>query len=145
MEIRKDAIVSLPIAAQADGTGTNNGSTIDMLGFDNICFIAKFDDVDNTSVLTLKAQQGQQSDASDMVDLSGNATLTADATSGDNKMLLLDVIKPIERYVRPVVVIGTANATLAGVIAIRYNGKKSPVTESSDVANSNTIVSPAEA
>jgi hypothetical protein len=51
-------------------------------------------------------------------------------------MLLLDVYRPAKRYVRPVVVRGTADAAIDGVIAILYGPEKEPPTADATVAAS---------
>jgi hypothetical protein len=139
----KSAKISVSLGAQADGQATVQGATLDMQGFDGVLFLAKFDDVDDTSVITLKAQEGGQSDMSDAAELTdGNATFTAGAADADDKLLGLDVYRPLKRYIRAESVIGTANATLAAIIAIQYKGRIEPVTQSADLINSLSLISP---
>lgn len=141
----KDVKVSRVLVAQADGTGTQSGDILDMEGWEGVMFIAKFDDVDDTAVLTLQAQQNIVNSGTGMATLSGNATFTAGATDADNDLLVLDVYRPRERYVRPQVVIATANAITSGITAIQYGPRKSPVTQPSTVLDSDTLIEPAEA
>lgn len=51
-----------------------------------------------------------------------------------NKLLVLDIHRAAERYVRAVIVRGTADATVDGVIAILYGSRVLPVTSDSTVA-----------
>ena len=67
------------------------------------------------------------SNLSDGADLAGSAVSIAD--SDDNKLLVLDIHRPAERYVRAVVTRGTADATIDGVIAILY-GPRAPAGQS---------------
>jgi len=145
MNFIKNFKITRVLEAQADGTGTQSSDILDMSGFEGVVFIAKFDDVDNTSVLTLQAQQNTVNSATGMATLSGNATYTAAAADADDDMLVLEVFKPQERYLRAQVVIATANATNAGVIAIQYNTYKAPITQGSTVLDSELLVSPDEA
>ncbi|MBF0358870.1 MAG: hypothetical protein HQL70_09700 [Magnetococcales bacterium] len=140
-----DVEVDVCLGTQADGTGTQSGTILDMQGYEGVMFVATFADVDDTAVLTLQAQQDGANAAGNMSTLSGNSTFTADATSGDNKALVLDVYRPRERYVRAQVVIATANATTASVTAVRYGAAKKPVTQPATVVDSDTLVEPAEA
>lgn len=136
---------AVSLGAQADGTGTVSGAILDMAGYRGVRFIAKFDDVDNGAVLTLQAQQGAANSASAMATLSGNATYTAAAADADDKLLILDVVAPDDRYVRPQVVIGSANGTLACIISEQYGANDLPITQDSSVIDHDTLGEPAEA
>ncbi|MBM2293757.1 hypothetical protein JQX09_17650 [Sulfitobacter pseudonitzschiae] len=124
-----DLNIAVLAAAAVAGTTTITTSVIDTQGYDSVAIIAMTGDVTDTSVLTLTAQAGDESDGSDAVDLtSAIATFTADATSGDNKLLIVDLHKPNARYVRATLDRATANAVVSGVIAILYNAHERPVT-----------------
>lgn len=123
----------------AAGTGdTLNGDIIDLGSggnFDSVCFVAKLGDVAATAVATLKAYAGAASNLSDGAYKATTATITADATNADNKLLVLDIVKPGNRYVRPDLVRATANIPVESIIAIKYNSKAVPITQGADVAN----------
>lgn len=119
---------------------TINGDILDLQNCDSITGIVGLGDVANTAVVTLKAYTGDESDLSDGAYESVTATVTADATSADNKLLILDVIKPGKRYVRFDVVRATANAEIDAGVSIRYNYRAMPTTQPSDVVNSNINV-----
>lgn len=135
-----DYIIAL--AAVAAGTSVQNGTAIDMQGWDGVLFICHFGAITSTGVQGLKAQQGAASNGSDGVDLEGSLVSVTDAQS--NTLAVLDVYRPQDRYVRPVVNRATANAVINGVIAIRYKGRKAPITLSASVAASKFLNSPAE-
>ena len=146
LNLLKNIKITRVLAAQADGQDTWSSDILDMSGFDGIMFIAKFDDVDNTSVLTLQAQQNTIDSTVGMATLSGSSTYTAAATDADNDLLVLDIYRPRERYLRAQVVAATANATVSGVIAIQYNKiGETPITQPATVLDSDTLISPAEA
>ena len=91
----------------------------------------------------LKAQQDTDSGMGAAADLAG--TQTTIAITDDNKLSILDVRKPLERYVRCVAVRGGATgAVLNGVLAFRYRPKTLPVTQGRDVAIHEKHLSPAE-
>lgn len=130
---------------EADAQGTYYSDILDMQGFEGVLFIAKFEDVDDTAVLTLSAQQSETNATGGMSDLSGNATYTSDGgADADDDLLALDLYRPTERYVRAKVVVGTADAELESIVAIKYHAKKVPITQPSTVLDSDTLVSPAE-
>src|SRR5574343_611969 len=129
------------LVATVAGTGdTLNGDILDMQGFDSVCFIAILGDVANTSVITLKAMSGSAANLAGGAYKTAIATVTATATSGDDKLLVLDVVKTNERYIRPDLVRATANAVVDSIIAIRYNADNVPVTQGSDVVHNNIQV-----
>lgn len=144
MNLLKNVLITRVLVSKADAQETQSSDILDMSGFEGVVFIAKFDDVDDTSVLTLKAQQDELNASGGMAALTGNATFTAGATDADDDVLVLDVYRPEKRYVRAQVVIGTANAITSGIIAIQYGARKSPITQPATVLDSNTIFGPTE-
>lgn len=140
----KDIKITRVMNAVAAGTSNQNGSTLDMSGWDGVQFIAAFGTLTATQVTGLKAQQGAASGMGDAADLAGSAV--GPMADGDgNKCLVLDIYRPQERYVRCVVTRGTANAVIDGVIAIQYRGRKAPVTQdTTTIAANESHVSPAE-
>ena len=70
--------------------------------------------------------------------LTGSATFTAGASDADDKLLVLDVVKPPYRYIEAQLFHVTANGPFDGVFAILYNGSRCPVTQGSDVIASAT-------
>lgn len=118
------------------GTGdTLNGSIVDLQGYDSVCFIAKTGDVAATAVGTLKAYSGDVSNLSDGAYKTVTASFTASATDSDNKLVVLDVVRPGKRYVRADFVRATANIPVESIIAILYNGKNFPKTQSDIIAS----------
>jgi len=143
MQLNKGIKITRALNAVAAGTTDQNGSILDMQGFDGVMFIALFGTLTATQVTSLKAQQDTDVAGGTMADLLGtNTGPLADADS--NKCLVLDVYKPRERYVRCVVDRGTANAVIDGVIAIQYKASKRPTAHAASVAFSESHVSPAE-
>lgn len=129
--------------AVAAGTTDQNSSVIDMEGFEGVVFIAAFGAITASAVTSIKAQQGEESDLSDAADLEGTGISIAD--DEDNMLLVLDVFRPQERYVRCVVDRGTANAVIDGVIAVQYGPRTKPTThDSTTVAGSEIHASPSE-
>jgi hypothetical protein len=120
-----------PSAAAA--TTAINGSILDMAGFDSVLFIALLGDVTDTSALALTAQTNSVNSGTGMRTLAGSAAFTAGATNADNNMLALEVHKPRERFIRPVLARATANAVVDGIIAVQFNAKDVPPGQSAGV------------
>lgn len=136
--------VSRVLNAVAAGTSDQNSSSVDMAGYEGVLFVALFGTLTATQVTSIKAQSSSDDGSTDtFADLEGTAVGPLTDSDG-NKMLLLDVFRPDERYVRCVVDRGTANAVIDGVIAIRYGARSIPTTQGSTVMAAESHVSPAE-
>ena len=136
LNLSKAVKVSRVKNAVAAGTTDVTSSTLDMTGFDGVMFIALLGDVLTTCVLSLQAQEGADSGGSDAALATGGpktADFTADATSADNKVLLVDYYRPQKQYVTAVLKRGTANAPVDGIIAIQYNARTKPTTQAAEV------------
>jgi hypothetical protein len=119
--------VDLRIASghTAAGTSTINGTAIDTNGYDGICFVVLYGTLTATQVTQMKAQQGAASNGSDAADIANSHTgLMKDADS--NTLQAIDIYKPTNRYVRPVVLRGTANAEVLSILAILYHNELAP-------------------
>lgn len=142
----KNAKFTRSVAATAAGATDVTGSTIDTAGYNAVCFVVDIGTLTATQVTSMRAQQGALSDASDMADLEG--TIAGPMADGDgSKFLVIDVIKPAERYVRVIVDRATANAVINGGVAILYNANNVPITQSTGAGGvpfSKTVVTPAE-
>ncbi|KAF0097824.1 MAG: hypothetical protein FD144_4773 [Rhodospirillaceae bacterium] len=140
-DVKITRVAIAAVAAQTD----IDGDILDMAGYEGVVFIAKLGDVTDTSALELLAQQNDANSTSGMASLAGSAAFTAGASSADDMLLVLDVYRPRERYVRPKLKRGTANAVVSGIVAIQYGARKLPQSQGSTVVASATLVEPAEA
>lgn len=145
MLLSENCRVSRVVNGTAAGTTVVNGTSVDMAGWDGVLFVALIGALTATQVTRLKAQQSDDNGSADaFADLASSAT-PAMADGDSNEVVLLDVFRPSERYVRPVVVRGTANAVIDGVFAIQYRGRTLPVTQDSSTVQSLVkLVSPDE-
>jgi hypothetical protein len=119
-------LVQVPIAA---GQTDPDSSSVDMAGFESVMFIGTIGLQTATGVASIQAA-GSANDSS-FDDISG-AVATGPANS-DNKLLILDIVKPLDRYIRTTLTQTVDDTTWSGTIAIRYNGRKPPFT-SNDLA-----------
>ena len=140
--LARNVRIARALNAVAAGQTDQNGGIVDMANYEGVVFIAALGTLASGAVTGLKAQMGNESNLSDAADLVGTAVSMAD--SDDNKLLVLDIHRPAERYVRAVVTRGTADATIDGVIAIQYGARLLPASQDSTVAGIETHVSPAE-
>jgi len=130
----------------AAGTTTLTTDIVDTQGFDGVTFVAYLGDVTDTSVLALTAESGDVADGSDAVALSASAGGTAGAADADDRLIVLDVIRPRNRYVRATLARGTANAVVNGIVAILHSAHQMPVVQdAAEVFASATANDPAAA
>lgn len=130
--------------AVAAGTTDQNGTGVDMQGYDAVRFVAGFGTLTATQVTSLKAQQSSDNGSSDAyADIEGSDTGNA-GDDDDNDLLITDLIRPTERYVRPVVLRETANAVIDFVIAELYRARDIPVTQDATVIACNKVTNKGE-
>jgi hypothetical protein len=107
-------------------------SVLDMSGYDGVLFIASLATVVDTSVLGLTAYENTANSTSGGTAVTnGAATFTASGSS--NTLLVVDVIRPKNRYLYCTLTRTTANATLNNIVAVRYRGHAAPVTQGATV------------
>lgn len=131
MNLLKEVKILRGIAPTAAGTTDINGVTIDSQGAESVTFCLILGDGTDTGTVKLKAQSGLLSDASDMADITGAETAVATSTGAntDNKILLLEIVKPTKRYVRMVADRGVANHVLEGGTAMLKGYHRTPVSQ----------------
>jgi len=125
----------------AAGSTNINGATLDMSGAEGVQMIVQFGVIVASGVQSIKAQQGDQSDGSDMSDLLGTGQTVAD--TDDEKTFYIDLYRPEKRFVRLVVLRATQNATLSAIYQ-QYGAMKKPVTHEATVIVGEQHSSPAE-
>ena len=128
--------------ATAVGTTTLTTSAIDTAGAEAVRCIVMFGTITDGPP-SIKARQGKQSNMSDGADLA--STAVAEANTDDNKIAILDIIQPRERYVDFQIVRGGATGcVIDGVIVELYYTRTSPITQDATVAAFEKWQSPEE-
>lgn len=124
----------------AAGATDIDPSAVDMAGFEGVMFVATMGAIVATAVTSMKARQS--ADNSTFADLAGTQIDIAD--DDDNQVFILDIYRPLKRYVKPYIDRATANATLT-VLAVQYGARSRPTAVA--VADAVTVekhISPAE-
>jgi hypothetical protein len=144
MNLSKTAKATRVVNGAVAGTGTTNGSSVDMQGFGACQFTFLIGAITAGGSVTCKVQQSSDDGSSDsFTDLLGTAIALSDA-DGD-KVAVIDVVEPLERYLRPVIVRADENAVIDGVVAQQYWPSVEPVVHDSvTVESSEFHASPAE-
>ena len=143
--ISKSAKATRVMDAVTAGTSDQNGTTIDMQGsgfaFESVCFYVGFGVITTNAVTSVKAQTS--SDNSNWNNILGSNITVAD--SDDTSIVVLDIVKPLERYIRIVVLRATQNAIIDFGLAVQYGSKIEPVVhDTTTVIGSTTLISAAE-
>lgn len=134
MNIVKDVKFTRVSNAVAAGTSTVNSSAVDMKGFHAVTFavlIGSIGDSPTTTAVDIKVQQTDDNTASPetWADLTG--TKVSYTSSGDNKIALVEVTAPRERYLRCVVERSGGDSVIDGIIAMQSGPADAPVTQDS--------------
>jgi hypothetical protein len=106
---------AMPPASSSAG---RNGNAIDMMGWDGCDFILEVGDIAATGTLDMKVQKDTVSNFASPTDIT-SAAITQLGASDDNKVCIICICEPSERYLRCVVTGATA-ASISGVTAIRW-------------------------
>lgn len=148
MNLLKNVKIQEVLEPVAAATGTDsNSDRLDMQNYEGVIFIVPITDCLDTGVATLTIEQNTADSDTGMAALSG-ATATATSAANDdlnNTLLIVDVFRPLERYVQAVVTSATADIAFGTMTAIQYGPKKAPVTQPASVQASTQVISPAEA
>lgn len=136
--------VGAPVAAGS--SIDNNSDRIDMSGYEGVIFVASVTDSVDTGVATLTVEQNSADQDSGMAALAGAVATETSASNDDlnDKLLIVEVHRPRERYVQAVRSSSTANIAYGSLLAILYGRRKGPVTADASVLDSATATSPAE-
>jgi hypothetical protein len=110
--------ITLGAAAAASAGTAVTGATADMSGYSN--FVAFASIATKNAANYIKIQHGDESDMSDAADVVGSAVVAL--TDADDVMI--EVVKPIKRYVRAVIIRGGAD-TATGELRYIQGGKAS--------------------
>jgi hypothetical protein len=121
--LTRGATTKRVLNATAAGTTTVNTSSIDTLGYEAARFVAGFGTLTATQVTNLKIQSSP--DNATWTDVT--AGVTANMLDADsNKLLIAEIYRPPQRYLRGTVVRGTANAVIDFVIAELFLAQREP-------------------
>ena len=127
--------------AVAAGTSDQNSSSVNMSNFEGVRFTTAFGTITAGAATSVRVQQS--ADNSNWDDLLGSDITVAD--DDDNQVVVIDIWRPIDRYVRVTVKRATQNAVIDGILAYQYGPLKLPTThDSGTVQTTETHISPIE-
>jgi hypothetical protein len=139
-------LVHLSATGAPGATDTTSISLVDMQGFDGLCYVGAVDVLTAAGDVGLEDWEAASSGGTYYqldTDYAGAFAITT-TTGTDQSLLVLDIQKPLRRW-HSVRVHKATQASSVTVVAIKYNAKEYPVTNSTEnffVAASATVVSP---
>ena len=117
----------------AAGTSLVTSSTIDAAGYNSALVICDLAAVVDGSVMSLQVQDGAASNGSDAANITGASAGLTGATSS-NGQIVVNVHKPLLRYLTATFARTTQNATVNSITAFLYNANgPEPVTQPTTV------------
>jgi hypothetical protein len=129
----------------AASQATTVGEIIDTAGYGGACFVYKLGAVTDAAAVTLKIYQDSDSAMGSAAELSGASAEISSASSDSDQYLIVDVVKPRKRYLRPTIVTATQDVEIDSAFVILYNPAVKPISQPSTVDVGTLVVSPAEA
>jgi hypothetical protein len=136
LSLARNVAVDRVSNAVAAGTSDVNCTSVDMEGFETATFVVSFGTITSTAVTSI--QIDHSSDNSNWNTVAGSKVTIPDSAS--NKVAITETVRPTLRYVRCTIDRGTANAVIDGVVAIRSDARKAPVTQGATVQGTTVIV-----
>ncbi|MFA5423833.1 MAG: hypothetical protein WC374_08255 [Phycisphaerae bacterium] len=142
MNLMKNILVSEALAPVTAGQQSSKSDVLDMQGYDGVLFVVPITDCTSGAVATLTVQENTANSTTGMASIT-SASATNTSTAGDdqnNKLLLVDVYRPLKRYVMGLLTIGTQDAASGNMLAIRYCGSKAPIAEDATILDATVVV-----
>jgi uncharacterized integral membrane protein len=128
----------------AAGQAATVSDVVDTAGYEGACFIYKLGAVTDAAAVTLAIAQDTAANAATAHAIAGATAAIAVAATDSEQTLVVDVIKPRERYLQATLTIATQNAEIDSGFCILYNPNVMPVTQPATIDASAMVVSPAE-
>jgi len=128
--------------AVAAGSTVISSAGVQVAGGDSVLFLIALGTV--TTAPTVHAEQSSDDASADAYADLENSEIDTIADADDNLLVLLDIRRPQEEYVRCVVDRTAGNVVIDGIFALVYDSKELPVTQGSDVAASLALLAPSE-
>ena len=113
------------VAAQ---TTITPATGVDMAGAESCLFVVLWGVITGTGVQSIKVQQSSDNGVGDgFSDLTGSSVSVSDTSDG--KMTFVEVVNPEKRYLKCLVLRGTANSVVDGILAFVQGSSRLPVTQ----------------
>ncbi len=126
----------------AAGATAVNSDRVDTAGYEGVRFIIGFGAIVSGAVTSVKARQNTVDSDTGMADLEGSGQAVAD--TDDNKIVIVEIHRPRERYVQLSTSRATQNATIDFLLVELIGPRVQPVTQDATVVGAEVFNSPQE-
>ena len=113
----------------AAGTASTVCTPVDMQNFEGVRFVVPVTTHKNGGTVTVTFEEASATSAT-FNTLTGTSLLFTGTTVADSKILLADIYRPKDRYVRATVVTATQQSSFGPVVAELYGSRKLKTTNS---------------
>lgn len=146
MNLSSNVKVDQVLGYFAAGTTKRTSSILDMSGYEGVLFVAGLGTTIEGGTVDVYPEQNTSNSTVGMAEIAGTAahTITAANAALTQSCIVVDVYKPLERYIQCNVTPATQNAVILGVVAIRYNGRIGPQADGDSVILQTLLASAAE-
>jgi len=126
--------MSLAVASTdgASGSASIEGAVLDMDQYESVLVVIRMGAITSGAATSIKMQSGTDDTVSDAADLLGTSQTIVD--TADNTVFYIDLVKPIERYVRLYISRATQASTVDSAMYIQYNPRTYPTTQGTSVS-----------
>ena len=127
-----------PRVASADNTDSDS-TVYDMSGYEGVLFFTVITTGNATGVATLTVDE-HATDGTGGTLITGATASVTNGTTYAGKLLIVDVVKPQERYVYANRASATDVMTFGPVFCLRYKGKMGPLSDPDTIAALTAVV-----
>jgi len=128
MNLSKNVKIDQILGYFTAGQTKRTSAILDMSGYEGVVFIAGIGAITEAGTIDVFAEGDDENSTGSMAELAGTAayTITAAAAALTYSCIVLDVYKPLERYIQCNITPASESAVILGITAIRYKGKMGP-------------------
>jgi hypothetical protein len=128
MNLSKNVKIDQVLGYYEAGTTKRTSDILDMSGYDGVVFVAGLGTIIEAGTVDVFPEENSANTTVGMAELAGTAayTVTAAAAALTKSCIIVDVYKPLKRYVQCNITPAGQNAVILGIVSIRYKGKMGP-------------------
>ena len=128
-----NTLITRCTTARTAGTSDSTGLMITTCGYESATFMVTLGAVTANSDITLTVKGGDSTTSTAATTLTPSATVTntTATTLGQGKVFALEIVKPMQAYLWPIITIGAANCVVGDVYCLQTGPlRDGPVTQS---------------
>jgi len=128
VNLSKNVKIDAVLGYYAAGVTKRTSDILDMTGYDGVVFVALLGTIIEAGTIDVYPEENTANSTVGMAELAGTAayTVTAAAAALTKSCIVVDVYRPLKRYVQCNITPASQNAVICGMIALRYKGKLKP-------------------